>query len=274
MYSNILIFFLIKGTHAWCELKNDTTPILEPWNAISSFVFCFFALYGIYHAPRKAWSYRNILYLCFFTGLGSAVHHAFRDNVPDSHAYDIVPMTLLSGFTFSYVSATLAHSIGNLAQDVSGITNTLLICSMLIAYARNQDVWRVWFMVSVFGIVLVQFFVFVRWYYGHWSFANRIVSSFAWCLLLFLLGAFAWFADDLFIIDGKCVFSLHAVYHVCSAYALFLTITYSLHLRYPHSVYRPAFAKVPFVLYTVKIPELPPPTHNAVPRHLRNARRC
>lgn len=239
--------------HAWCEANNHDaeTLIVEPWNAVSSLAFCATAIYGLVYAPTMAWAYRTVLYLCFWTGAGSALHHGLWSE-QWTHAYDIVPMTLLSGSTFAYCAATLTADVSPLARTVAGFASTLVTCMMLIAYAQSDSLWRTLFVVSIGGIAVVQGLVMVRWLRGGWAYTSKryVLQRFLWCLCLLVVGSLTWVFDDLGMVDGSCVFSLHAVFHVCAALALHLTVSLSAHLRHPLSRCRPAFPAVPWLLFT------------------------
>lgn len=129
--------------------------------------------------------------------------------------------------------------------------------------------WRTLYVLSIGGIVAVQSAVLISWAICNQSAApgcSDVVLRFAWCLLLFIVGGAAWIADPRLPDNGDgCDVSLHALFHVCAAWALYLTMTLSLHFRVPGSVCVPAHSWTRLTLYTVAIPSAPmlarlPPT--------------
>jgi hypothetical protein len=86
---------------------------------------------------------------------------------------------------------------------------------------------------------------------------SDVVMRFVWCLL----------RASRTMVEGVSDVSLHAIFHVCAAWALYLTTTLSLHFRVPGSVCVPAHAWTRLTLHTVFVPvgtepeltRLPPP---------------
>ena len=158
----------------------------------------------------------------------------------------------------SYVAATLTHELSWIARSAAGVASTLLTCAMFVSYAYGDGAWRPMFVASIACIAVVQLLVLVRWCRGGWPFARALAPKFVWCLLLLLLGAFAHPNDHLGLVDGACLFSWHAVFHVAAAWAVYLTMALSAHLRMPETRLRPQCAALPFALYTVE-PRAPAP---------------
>lgn len=267
-FAVLAAFLFLHSCFAWCESENGIQPVIEPWNSFTSLFFCISAAYGLYYAPSHTWSYRNVLYLSLWTGIGSAIHHAFITN-QETHAYDIVPMTLLSGYLFTYVSGTFSYDLSIFLRTLFGVVSTLLVCAILIAY-KQGNTWRDWFIASVFLTVCIQICIGIRWLLGSWSFSRNLLQHLLWCLVVFSIACVSWYADDLLIHENGCYFSLHAIYHICAAWVSLLTLTISLHLRHKNSYLHPLFPKAPFLLYHVKFIPTSVPVNRKAPRHLRN----
>ena len=247
---------------AWCEALNaaEGDSVDEPWNAVSSLAFCAFVAFGIWKCPAAASSYRTVLHFMLLTGAGSALHHALWTKAW-THAFDVVPMNAFAALSLGYTVETLAMLAPRpspITRLLSGSAGPTLCCVMLVAYSAGDGIWRQVFLACIIGHVAIQALSLLFSTLGAWPWVKRLQHKLAMCLLLLILGATCWTKDDWGIrerVDGTryCTISLHAVYHVVAAWAIFLVLTLSLHMRMPSSRVVEVVRAAPTLLYFVEI---------------------
>lgn len=207
-HHNLLgVYGVVSADFDWCERNHHYSPyIAEPFNSISSLVYCFVAIFVLYqHRSNVEFRLKVMCFSLFLVGVGSTLfhgtlqyHHQLLDELPMlylilSASWGLYERNDVSGSFMGKVRAVLLFVIS-------------VLCSVFLALTeKNNPAHKAAHLVMVlsFAISLIYVFTGASIASGEHQaqlgkeYRNVMGEMFSWSFLFLVIALVSWVMDNL-----------------------------------------------------------------------------